>query len=113
MKRHEIGNKNTMAELANIPPDGKTKLTVNQLACAMYEGMPHVQNLAERLARTLGEAQALTFYDMMDEDTRNFWRGIAKQLIDHSKEWLPNKGSCCILSEKELKRLAGLPRVTE
>ena len=91
----------------------EAKLTLDELACALYEGSPHVQNLAEKLARTHGQAQALTFYDMMGDDVQNFWRGIAKQLIDHAKEWLPNEGSACRLSEREQQRLFRLPRVNE
>lgn len=87
-------------------------LTVGELACAMYEGMPHVQNLAEKLARNYGrDVQALTFFDMMGPDVQNFWMGIAKQLIDHAKEWEPNEGSACVLSKRERKRLKELPRV--
>ena len=44
-----------------------------------------LQNLAESLARQHGQAQALTFYGMMGNDVQNFWRGIAKQLIDHAR----------------------------
>lgn len=90
------------------------KLTINELACALYEGTSNVQNLAENLARSHGnKVQALTFYDMMGEDVQNFWKGIAKQLIDHAKEWQLNIGSSCVLSEKESKRLSELPRVIE
>lgn len=98
-------------ELSALPTDAK--LTVDQLACALYEGTHHVRNLAEKLARTHGQAQALSFYGLMGEDIRNFWRGIAQQLIDHSKEWLPNEGSSCRLSEAEQLRLFKLPRVKE
>lgn len=86
-------------------------LTVDQLAEALYEGTPHLQNLAEKLARIHGKAEALTFYRMTSEDVRNFWRMIAKQLIDHASEWEPNQGSACVLSERERTRLRGLPRV--
>lgn len=88
-------------------------LTVRQLACALYEGTPHLQNLAEKLARQHGKAGALTFFDMMGDDVQNFWMTIAKQLIDHAKEWEPNDGSCCVLSEKERRRLKALPKVEE
>lgn len=91
--------------------DHNAKLTVDQLAEALYEGLPHLQNLAEKLARQHGQAQALTFYGMNSEDVRNFWRGIAQQLIDHAKEWEPNVGSSCTLSKKERIRLASLPWV--
>jgi len=93
--------------------DLKAKLTVDQLAEALYEGTPHLQNLAEKLARQHGKAGALSFYGMMGDDVRNFWRGIAKQLIEHASEWEKNEGSGCILSEKERARLHSLPRVLE
>ncbi len=89
------------------------KLTVDELAEALYEGTPHLQNLAEKLARQHGKADALSFYSMMGTEVQNFWRGIAKQLIDHAKEWLPNEGSACILSEREKTRLRILPRISE
>jgi len=89
------------------------KLTVDELAEALYEGTPHLQNLAEKLARQHGKADALSFYSMMGDEIQNFWRGIAKQLIDHAKEWLPNEGSACILSEREKTRLRILPRISE
>lgn len=92
--------------------DYNTPLTVSQLAEALYEGTPHLQNLAEKLARQHGSAGALTFYGMMGDDVRNFWRGIAKQMIDHAAEWQQNQGCACVLSEKERARLKSLPRVT-
>lgn len=85
-------------------------LSVDDLAEALYEGTPHLQNLAEKLAREHGQADALCFYRMQDDDVQNFWRGIARQLIDHSREWEPNDGSCCVLSKREQKRLAQLQR---
>lgn len=91
--------------------DHNAKLTLDQLAEALYEGTPHLQNLAEKLARQHGQAGALTFYGMMSEDIRNFWRGIAKQLTEHAAEWQANQGSACILSERERARLRALPRV--
>lgn len=91
--------------------DHKAKLTVDQLAEALYEGTPHLQNLAEKLARQHGQAGALTFYGMMSEDVQNFWRGLAKQMIDHAAEWEANKGSGCVLSDRERARLKALPRV--
>jgi hypothetical protein len=92
--------------------DHGAKLTVDQLAEALYEGTPHLQNLAEKLARQHGKAGALSFYRLMGDDVRNFYRGIAKQLIDHAAEWEPNKGSSCSLSERERDRLKQLPRVS-
>lgn len=93
--------------------DFQGKLTVDQLAEALYEGTPHLQNLAEKLARQHGKAGALTFYGLMSDDVRNFWRGIARQLIDHSANWEPNEGCACILSQEERARLSALPRVAE
>ena len=87
------------------------KLNIDELACALYEGTPHLQNLAETLARTHGKAGALSFFDLMGPDVRNFWKGIAKQLIEHSREWRENQGSACVLSEREGERLKTLPRV--
>lgn len=92
--------------------DYDTKLTVSQLAEALYEGTPHLQNLAEKLARQHGKAGALSFFSMMGDDVQNFWRGIAKQIIDHAAEWQENQGSACVLSETERERLKLLPRVS-
>jgi len=89
------------------------KMTAKELAEALYEGTPHLQNLAESLARQHGKAQALTFFGMMGKDVQNFWMGIAQQLIDHAKEWEENQGSACVLSVKELERLENLPRHAE
>lgn len=90
--------------------DHNAKLTVDQLAEALYEGTPHLQNLAEKLARQHGQAGALTFYGMMSDDVRNFWRGLAEQMIAHAGQWLPNQGSGCVLSDEERARLKALPR---
>lgn len=87
------------------------QLTLDELACALYEGTPHLGNLAETLARQHGEAGALTFFGMMDEDVQNFWRGIAKQLIEHAKQWQDNQDGGCVLSDSETLRLQELPRV--
>ena len=92
-------------------PDHNAKLTIDQLAEALYEGTPHLQNLAEKLARQHGKAGALSFYGLMSNDIQNFWRGIAKQLIDHAAEWKTNEGSSCILSDQERIRLKELPRI--
>lgn len=91
--------------------DHGAKLTLDQLAEALYEGTPHLQNLAEKLARQHGKAGALSFYGLMGDDVQNFWRGIAKQIIDHAAEWQENKGSSCSLSKRERDRLRALPRV--
>lgn len=98
----------TFIALTSKPVDAK--LTRDELACALYEGTPHVQNLAEKLARQHGQAGALTFFDMMGPEVQNFWKGIADQLIDHAEKWLPNDGSACVLDPAELKRLQALPR---
>ena len=106
----ESGIPNYLRQVAAKKPGDK--LTVEELACALYEGMPHLSNLAETLARKYGKAEALTFFDMMGEDVQNFWKGIAKQLIEHASEWEKNEGSGCVLSQKERARLKALPRVT-
>ncbi|HUV05822.1 MAG TPA: hypothetical protein VMX94_12025 [Armatimonadota bacterium] len=85
------------------------KLTVDELAQALYEGTPHVQNLAEKLARQHGQAGALTFYQLMGAEVQAFWQHIAQEVIDHAREWLPNDGCCCMLSEREVERLKQLP----
>ena len=87
------------------------KLTLEELAVALYEGMPQLSNLAETLARNYGKAGELSFFGLMGEDVQNFWRGIAKQLIDHASEWEQNEGSACVLSKRERERLRALPRV--
>lgn len=91
--------------------DHDAELTISQLAEALYEGTPHLQNLAEKLARQHGKAGALSFFGLMGDDVQNFWRGIAKQIIDHAAEWEENRGSACVLSEAESERLKLLPRV--
>jgi|WetSurMetagenome_2_1015567.scaffolds.fasta_scaffold22974_5 hypothetical protein len=89
------------------------KLSTKELAEALYEGTPHIQNLAEKLARQHGKAEALSFFNMMGEDIQNFYMNIAQQLIDHAREWETNKGSSCCLSKKEERRLKNLPRHPE
>ena len=91
----------------------KNKMSVSDLAMNLYEGTPMLNNLAENMARQYGAAGALSFFLMMGDDVQNFWRGIAKQIIDHSKEWKNNDGSACVLSKKESLRLSKLPRVTD
>ena len=109
VEEETMGVQDTFAGLT--AKDHTAKLELDELACALYEGTPHVQNLAEKLARTHGQADALTFYGMMGEDVMNFWRGIALQLIEHSRHWRPNSGSACVLGDQERERLAALPRV--
>jgi len=88
------------------------KLDVDELACALYEGTPHLSNLAETMARNYGNGcEALSFFDLMGAQVQNFWKGIAKQIIEHSKEWEKNEGSACRLSNRERERLRALPRV--
>jgi hypothetical protein len=84
------------------------ELTEEELACALYEGTAHLANLAEKLARQHGQAQALSYYDLMGEGVQAFWRSIARELIEHSRHWLPNQGSACILDEPERERLCFL-----
>ena len=81
------------------------KHTISTLAEALYEGTPSLQNLAEEMARQYGKAQALSFFGMMGKDVQFFWKDIARRIIEHSKEWQPNQGSACILSDREHKRL--------
>lgn len=89
------------------------KLSVRELAEAMYEGTQHVQNLAEKLARQHSGAGALSFFGMMGPDVQNFWMGIAQQIIDHSKGWQPHQSGGCEMTEQEYKRLKALPRHPE
>ena len=88
-----------------IKKDNKAKLSRAELAEALYEGTPHLENLAEKLARQHGEAGALCFYPMQWEDIKAFWEDIAGQLIEHSKEWIERNDGCCELSKKEEDRL--------
>jgi len=88
-----------------LPIDHNATLTMDQLAEALYEGRPHLANLAEKLARQHSPATALCFYQMQGEGVKAFWRDIASQLIEHASQWEENEGSCCILSDKENKRL--------
>lgn len=84
------------------------KHTIETLADALYEGKPSLQNLAEEMARQHGKAGALSFFSLMDEDVQFFWKDIARRIIEHSREWQENEGSCCVLSEKEQERLKQL-----
>lgn len=87
------------------------KLSTEELACALYEGTPHLQNMAEKLARQHGKAGALSFYDLMGDDVQNLYRQVAGMLIAHASEWEENAGSACNLSARESARLQALPRV--
>lgn len=107
----EQGMDTTMMELSM--KDHNDELTVKELACALYEGTPHLQNLAEKLARQHGKAGALSFFGMMGEDIQNFWMSMAQQMINHAKQWGENEGSACVLSKFEQNRLKHLPRVDE
>jgi hypothetical protein len=85
--------------------------TVDELAEALYEGSHQISNLAEEMARRHGKAQALSFYPLMGSNVQNFWKSIAAQIIAHSKHWLPNEGSGCVLDRQEADRLSKLPRI--
>ena len=98
------------AKMAKLKRPDASTLTVQELACVLYEGMPALSNLAETLARTHGRAEALTFFDMMGEHVQNFWTSLAQQMIEHSRHWDPNMGSACNLGPEEYKRLQHLPR---
>lgn len=80
-------------------------LTVEELACALYEGTPHLANLAEKLARQHSQAEALTFFDLMGEDVQAFWMHIAQELIEHSSQYRKNDGCACVLRDEEHQRL--------
>lgn len=84
------------------------KLSLYELADALYEGKATLTNLAEEMARQYGKAEALSFFSLMGEEVQFFWCDIARQIINHSKEWESNKGPCCVLSEKETARLRAL-----
>jgi hypothetical protein len=80
-------------------------MTLLELANALYEGLPTLSNLAESMARQYGKAGALSFFSMMGDDVQFFWCDIARQIINHSKEWEANDGSACCLSKNEHERL--------
>lgn len=75
---------------------------IESLADALYEGKPSLSNLAEEMARQHGKAGALSFFGLMGEEVQFFWKDIARQIIEHSKEWQKNESSCCVLSDKEI-----------
>lgn len=89
--------------------DVDSKLEVRDLAEALYEGTPHLRNLAEKLAREHGKADAITFFNMAAVHVQNFWCNIAQQLIDHASKWEENQGSGCVLAAEETVRLMKLP----
>jgi hypothetical protein len=107
---------NYFGELASIPPPKRlgetpnTPLTPEQLACALYEGTPHLMNLAENLARQHGQAEALCPFDLQGQEVKDFWIRIANQLIYHAQQWLPNEGSACRMTDAEVERLRELSR---
>ena len=80
-------------------------LTADELAEALYEGTPHLQNLAEKLARQHGEAGALCFFSMQSEYVKDFYRSIAEQLIAHASHWQENEGCACVLDQQERDHL--------
>lgn len=102
-----------MTDTVMLIKDHNAKLTVKQLAEALYEGTPHLQNLAEKLARQHGKAGALTFFNMMGSDVQNFFMNIAQQLIDFGKGWEANQGSACSPSKELRLQLAAMPRHPE
>ena len=61
------------------------KLSVEELAEALYEGTPHLQNLAEKLVRQHSNVGALPFYHMTSKGMQKFWVTIAQKLINYSK----------------------------
>ena len=77
------------------------------VAVDMYE------RYAEPLARTVGAAGALSFFNLMSSEIQNFWYTLAKTAIDHSRHWRPNSGSSCVLGWEETKRLKELPDIIE
>ena len=88
--------------------DVDEKLSVEDLAEALYEGLPHLANLAEKLAKQHGKASALCFFSQQNADVKFFWYNIARQLIEHASEWEENNGSACVLSENEKHKLEWL-----
>lgn len=89
-----------------LPENTNATLSVDQLAEALYEGTPHLTNLAEKLARQHSKAEALCFFQMQNGIVKKFWCDIAQQLIDHASQWAENQGVCCVLNKSEVKRLA-------
>lgn len=85
------------------------KLDALLLAEALYEGTPHLQNLAEKLARQHGQAQALPPFMLLGESLKNYWVLLAEEMIAHAEQWLPNQGSACVLSSEERDRINALP----
>src|SRR4051812_24615712 len=77
------------------------KLTVTELAQALYDGYPHLQNLAEKLTRHHSRAGMVAPFEMRDALTHNFWCAIATQLIDHASNCNPGPS----LDEREAARL--------
>lgn len=74
-------------------------LSREMLAQALYEGTPHLINLAEKMARQYGKADAIPFYAMTSDKIREFWLSIADQIIEHSKHYGPNNGSSSTWNE--------------
>ena len=75
-------------KLMKSPHD--TSFTRESLAIALYEGTPHLSNLAEKMARQFGKAEAIPFYSMTSQEIRNFWLSIADQIIEHSRHYKHN-----------------------
>jgi hypothetical protein len=93
---------------ARVVEDTPFDPEVREIAEGLYEGTSVSTNLAEQMARRFGKAQALTFFGLMSPEVQAFWCRIAQQIVDHSKEWQPNDGSACVLSERETYRLRAL-----
>lgn len=64
------------------------KLTQEELALALFYGLPHLQGLGSKLAEQYGKnVTFLPLHDELTEEIQEFWRSIAKQLIEHAKKW--------------------------
>ena len=99
-----------LAKMAGIEDSVMTKkhtdkLNTKELAEALYEGTPHLQNLAEKLARHYSGAGALCFYSQQYPEVKKFYEKIAQMLIDHACGWEPRQSGGCELKPNELQRL--------
>ncbi len=80
-------------------------LSIKELAEALYEGTPHLQNLAEKLSRQHSKNGALCFYSQQYNEVKLFYEDIARQLIEHANGWEPRQSGGCELKPAELTRL--------
>lgn len=72
--------------------DKGEKLTVEELAEALYEGSPHLEYLMHVLAKQYGKSETgLPPYHAQNEISRDFWRGIALAIIKHVIEGKYNR----------------------